>query len=198
DRRGPLSRMLGRPGPAIVRYPAPPPPQSPRPPGRHDPGPFTILPLREDALPPGPPPQFDQLVRVVPIAQTREHDGTTVSLLSLEVYADGFLLHSRIRFGQEQQQRRFGSGGPLEMTLDVRDDRGGEYRIWPGGGGGNPREWRFEHRCGRAPDPAARELRVTVTELRWRRLDREQRRMVTAGAQPGPWEFTVALGTNEG
>ncbi|MDP9371928.1 MAG: hypothetical protein M3Q65_05645, partial [Chloroflexota bacterium] len=126
--------------------------------------------------PPGPPPQLGELMRVIPIAQTREHDGTTVSFLSLEVYADGFLLHSRIRFGQEQQQRRFGSGGPFEMTLDVRDDRGGEYRVWPGGGGGNPREWRFEHRCGQALDPAARELRVTVTELRWRRLDREQRR----------------------
>lgn len=149
-------------------------------------------------IPPGPPPGLAELVRVLPIGQTRGGDGLTIALLSLESYADGFLVHCRVLLAEERPRPSL-DGPPFppfdhpRPALEAGDDRGGEYRVWPASGGGGGREWRFSFHAAPALDPAARELRLTIPEVRRERLDHQRRRPVTADARRGPWTWTVGL-----
>ena len=82
--------------------------------------------------------------------------------------------------------------GP-ELELEALNDRGRRYRYW-----GGERAWgsilvlREELRYAPALDPAARELRLTVAEVRWRTAAVWQGGEVVA-VDRGPWVFTVAL-----
>ena len=89
-----------------------------------------------------------------------------------------------------------GTGGSLpepEVLLDARDDRGRRYRYW-----GGERAWgsilvqREEPRYAPALDPAARELRLTAAEVRWRTGAVWQGGKIVA-VDRGPWVFAVTL-----
>jgi hypothetical protein len=80
------------------------------------------------------PQRLRELVRVVGIGQSQEHSGLTISLLSLEVYADGCLL--LVLF--QSYPTEFPSGHPIPEPVNypvlVPDDRGGQYKVIPGNG----------------------------------------------------------------
>jgi hypothetical protein len=82
--------------------------------------------------------------------------------------------------------------GP-ELELEARDNRGRRYRCWGGERAwGSILELREELRYAPALDPAARELRLTVAEVRWRTAAVWQGGEVVA-VDRGPWAFAVAL-----
>jgi hypothetical protein len=80
-----------------------------------------------------------------------------------------------------------------EVQLEVRDDRGRQYRNWGGQTSwGSDLELRAEPRYAPALDPAARELRLMVAEVRWRTGAVWEGGEVVA-VDRGPWVFTVGL-----
>jgi hypothetical protein len=167
----------------------------PRPPGAgpfRRPGPFTPALL--------PPPPHQQLVRVVPIAQTQTQaqGGATIMLLALEDYTDGFLVHSRVLLAAERPPEFTTGPTPhprvthLRPALEVRDDRGTAYRVWPASGGGGGREYRFTHHGTPPLPPEARTLTITLPALRWEEFD-SRGRASEVERIGGPWTFTVPL-----
>ncbi len=95
----------------------------------------------------------------------------------------------------EEERAAFLAGFPPvpELELEVRDDRGRQYRNWGGGEQwGSHLEGRVEPIFTPALDPAARELRLTVAEVQWRTVRFREMGEIVA-VDRGPWAFTVAL-----
>ncbi|MPZ49707.1 MAG: hypothetical protein GEU75_10520 [Dehalococcoidia bacterium] len=129
---------------------------------------------------------------VVAIGETRQADGAEVSMLSLERYDDGFILHYRLLTDEPAPRPPVGPPHmPLVPTLllNVKDDLGNEYRGGPGGWGGSDRQWRGEARLTPPLAEEASRLEVRVEEIQWLSHSPSQRSRV----QPGPWVFDVRL-----
>ena len=127
------------------------------------------------------PPALRGSIRLLPVAQTRLYAGTTITLIALEVYADGFLADFRLLLGSSRLANP-------QLLVRCRDDRGGHYQAWKkrrrGGRAPRHERWSLTYRFAPALDPRARELQVTVMEVwSWGRK----------ASRPGPWAFTVAL-----
>lgn len=146
----------------------------------------------------GTTPKHDaQLVEptdVIGIGQSREVGSTTVSVLSLERYADGFVVQLRLL-------RRYPSPDVAQLTVmpDLAvDDLGNRYEPMPhggaGGGGRGISQWRHAFRFAPALAPEARTLLLFVLHIAWRRFDPDSPDPVEVERQDGPWEFAVALG----
>ena len=136
-------------------------------------------------------PALRELRQVIPVAQSRSVAGVALTVLSLESYDDGFIVNLRIIPESEPSSPRF-----ARPTVNVVDDVGQRYRVWPGGGYGQGAQWRLSVHC----RPALRAsgatfgsvLRLEIPEIRWFERD-------GAGGAPGeesqagPWSFTIAL-----
>lgn len=142
------------------------------------------------AHPIGPPPALRQLLRVIPAGQSQLHGGTEVTLLSLEVYAEGNLLNLRVVSPPERVDNPPVHWHP-QLALKAVDDRGNQYSDWwPGGGTGDGRQTRSSYLFTPSLDPAAKELTVEVLEVVWRQFGREK---YHEEVQKGPLTFTVIL-----
>lgn len=140
-----------------------------------------------------------ELLRVVPIAQTRERvDGGLLQLISLEVYAEGMRLHTRLMYERSARSGRwdegpFGDRAHPELTVVATDDAGGGYSFTQRSSHGGSRESRSELGCLEPLASDATELRVIVAEIRWRSFEPGRREEVMAGKEEGPWIFTVPV-----
>ena len=156
---------------------------------------------REATPPVVPPPTLETFVRVVAIGQTRRHTDLALTLLSTELYTDGFLLHMLLLLDKERPlppSRGRHTPSPVDVprpTFVVSDDRGNEYSVWPSAWSGVRRKWRIVTQYSPALDPAARELRVAIPTLRWEGIDQQPSRS-TAEVQPGSWRFVIPLAPN--
>ncbi len=145
----------------------------------------------------GGPPEMVTLQCVVAIGQLVRLSDSTLIMLSLESYAEGFLLNVRLLLDTEPEPSPV-FGPPLERSfpklrrLKARDDLGREYRLFRTGGGGG-REWRWEFRSNSPLLPDARELVLEVPEIRWETFSPETGPPLTDRVESGPWQFTVAL-----
>lgn len=145
------------------------------------------------------PPHLATLRRVIPLGQAVRLEDATLMALSVELYEEGFVVHTRLSMDEEPDQSPDPFGFPSEHTfpelegIGVRDDRGHRYRIEPGGGGGGGREWRFEHRSGEPLDPEARELVLELSGIGWRTFPRGRGEPRVDRVSAGPWRFTVPL-----
>jgi hypothetical protein len=132
------------------------------------------------------PPPLGELVRVIPIEQTQSASGIDITLLSLELYHEGFVLLGlqSAKYGEWSRENIWNA----HPTFSVIDDRGNAYRWWRGSD--NPKEgiYRFEDRFAPGLHPEARELTITLTEMRTT-FFKEHRHVVDSG----PWIFSVAL-----
>ncbi len=151
---------------------------------------------------PTPPPDLDAqpIQRVIGVSQSTKHGGTELELISLELYADGFIAHFRLRSGKLLDAGPSGGFGRLphfipappphpEYTPDVVDDRGNRYAAGPRGGGGGRSSYRATFHVYPAPPSEARRLEFTVTEIRWMAHGPGQRSVI----ETGPWTFHVDL-----
>lgn len=136
-----------------------------------------------------PGPGLRELRRVIPVAQSQTVAGVAVTVLSLESYDDGFIVNLRLLGEPVPGAQRF-----VRPTVNVLDDAGQRYQVWPGGGYGQGAQWRLSIHCA----PALREsgatsgttLRVEIPGIRW---------FVRHGAsaapveesQAGPWTFEI-------
>lgn len=128
-----------------------------------------------------------ELKRVIPIAQTRTYDSSTVTLLSLETYTDGCILHTLLLHDENMLASH--AITQMKMQLVVNDDCGNSYSVWQGAMIGQPGIIRFQHYIVPTLDPAAREVLLEVRELQRIRFEDD----IVLGASPGPGPFAITL-----
>jgi hypothetical protein len=134
----------------------------------------------------------DALRGVVAIAEVRHVEGADVSLLSLESYDDGFLLHWRItrRSATAPARADFPFGGSPNVVFSrVTDDLGGEYQGGFGGGGGDDRHWRGEETFTPAIADGATRLEFRIEGVQLTSWMTGARSTVTTE----PWDFAISL-----
>ena len=130
-------------------------------------------------------PKLRDLLRVIPVAQSRVVHSTTITLLSLELYGDAFVANFRVVL-----RRSVPGAGWRSLICHVEDDRAVEYQgtsfgevlVLDG-------HWRLTFYFTPPLDTTARELRFGVDELRWH-LPRAER---TEVIETGPWTFVIPV-----
>ena len=143
-------------------------------------------------------PELRELIGVVPIAQSQVHNGVTVIMLALELYADGFVVTSRVRsddrwpFADDPEQF-----ATLEVDLRVTTSSGSEYggRMLHQGFSSGADGWhgRFAYQYAPALDASASWVRIEVPALYWLKRLPDPPYRAPAHEITGPWTFTVAL-----
>lgn len=150
-------------------------------------------------------PLLSDLLRVIGIGQTQEYAGLRLSLLALEVYADGCILIVLLQRTQpvqapddEDYQRRFPILGQVAVTMT--DDCGGEYTgaMAERGSSSQPGFWkgRGQFSCTPTLDPAAQELRIDIPTVTWQymeEIEQGEMRYVPGETIYGPWSFTIQI-----
>ncbi|HEY1388457.1 MAG TPA: hypothetical protein VGF38_07925 [Ktedonobacterales bacterium] len=141
--------------------------------------------------------ELHELLRVIAIDQSQEHDGLKISLLILDVYDDSCQLKLLLRRAEAvpvPHQRL------QHADVSVTDDRGavyvGDMSVLDGRFG--PDFWQHSNRYTFVPtlDPAARELRIEIPSVQtgalgWTRAHIDAR---SPGVTThGPWGFTIQL-----
>lgn len=144
-------------------------------------------------------PQLRQLKRVIPIAQSQQHDEILVTLLALEVYADGCVITTLLQAIPEPgiPLNRFGVAW---FTVTFRDDLGTSYSGTLCGSSSSSRGgcWQGRAACECTPtlDPGARKIWIDIAALRWERWQGEldgEGGLTPGETTLGPWRFTVAV-----
>jgi hypothetical protein len=177
-----------------------------------------VAPEQRRARPEPPPyepswgwgPSLTDLRRVVPIAESWTGGGHTLTLRSLEDYADGFLIRIHLRTQVQPVADRGVPEWPpkfhLRSELVVRavDDQGLLYNCaqrslggsWSGGGPHSPfAEGEFSPRFAPALGEGAQHLRLEAVELRWVRLEDGTADTKLETTQSLGWVFEVPLST---
>jgi hypothetical protein len=108
---------------------------------------------------------FETLQRVVPIVQTQESRQRSLTLTSLELYEDGFILRFQLRDLAPYTWRLNEAGDPLapisrpsRTMFAVRDDTGASYEAYVAAGFGGSETYRAEVRGRPAIRAAARRV----------------------------------------
>lgn len=139
-----------------------------------------------------------QLLKVIPIAQEQKQQGTTLTLVSLEVYSDGFVIQGQIFAENAPPTTPDHSLLPDIPSFLGSDDLGNFYRGDSKGGSGSQQHWRFSHIFKPALHSNAQELRLEIPKIIWQRFDwqrgeRNQPRQRQIEREAGPWIFTINL-----
>lgn len=148
------------------------------------------------------PPELRQLRRVIPIAQTRSApDGAlSVTLISIEDYADGFRLRGTFQVQDPPDEGGVWPGGAWyhpTLMMDLVDDLGSQHRQRGPEGGGSKWRWTFNHSYTPALPATAEYLRLSIRELRWDRSDRDTGVTDLHRRDPLGWSFTIPLAGRE-
>jgi len=147
----------------------------------------------------GPDATLRDLLDVLGVGQSVQVGQGTLTVLSLERYADGFVAQFRVLQTYEPPRTFVDLGFP-DLVCQAGDDHGGSYTPWPhggsgGGGGRGLLHWRIAYRYAPALDSAARELRLTIRELRWMGHIGSGQPPTSTDVVTGPWTFVVPLPT---
>lgn len=142
-------------------------------------------------------PQLRDLLHVIAIDQSQEHEGLRISLLALEVFADGCKLTILLQRAQavpvshEQLQH---------ADVNITDDHDGVYAgdMSDLHGSFGPDFWEYRVTYSFMPtlDPAAHELRIEVPAVQvgalgWPRAHRDPQS--PGETMHGPWSFSIQI-----
>ncbi len=145
----------------------------------------------------GEPPRLVDLQRVLGVGRTLTVDDVGISLLAVEVYADGLSIPLEI---QLRGERSFDLGlipeyePGLNLAWHVSDDLGTRYTAWPLSAGGTAFRWRLHFAFAPQIPRSARVLRINIDEISLRRLTSHGSNDVREYLWRGPWQFDVRLG----
>jgi len=142
---------------------------------------------------PRPHAQPRELVSVLGVGVSQIHGPSTLTLLSLERYREGFILQFRLLRERHHLRQLF----MPQIDLSIVDGRATRYTIWPQGGGGGGGldgliEWRYAWAGTPALPQEAGEITIEALEIRWQR-HHDKDGLVFAEADAGPWRFVIAL-----
>jgi hypothetical protein len=153
-------------------------------------------------------PELKDLLSVVAVNQTQSHGDVTLTLLSLEQYADGVLVLFRAVFMDQYVQRRMAerSREPRilptpHLPLTAQDDLGNAYHGGAGGGScgpvtaGEPSRWRMTAILTPTFANGARSVHIAVPELQMVDIGTIQTPPFHTVRESflGPWVFDVRL-----
>jgi hypothetical protein len=145
-------------------------------------------------------PQLRDLLRVIPIGQTQEHEGLTLTPLALEVYTDGCLLTVLLQRAQSVSLPlgRFARIKQVDVTMT--DDRGGVYMGQMHGHSGSslPGFWQGRSQCACTPtlDPESRALHIEIPSVHWDYMEETEQGdlgRIPGEITNGPWIFFIQL-----
>jgi len=147
-------------------------------------------------------PECRDLVRVIAIGQSQQHEELVLSLLALEVYADGCLLTTLLQRARAEPMPHDRLARLGQVTVTMTDDRGGVYtgELYVGSSSSVPEFWQGRAQCACTPtlDPAARALRIEIPAVQWSYLDETEPgdlRWLPEEIMPGPWIYSVRFPT---
>jgi hypothetical protein len=142
-------------------------------------------------------PSLLDLQRVIPVGQARTHGDVTVELLSLELYADGFVVNGRVLVGASTRDEASGNAFLMldaQSRAHVDDDLGRAYVPTRLRGDGGRQEYRFGQAFSPSLPEGAKTLRIELANIRRARFDPlapdDRSRDVRL---EGPWVFQVPL-----
>jgi len=140
-------------------------------------------------------PRCEDLRGVVPIGLTRKRDAIAVTILSLESYSDGFVIHFWVGGGPavfKSASLPSNLVPATEVRLEIEDNAARRYHSIFLGGGGSDQAWRLRY-VGNPSLDSATELTIRIAEIRVRHED--PFKAVPDEKWVGPWEFRVDLGS---
>lgn len=159
----------------------------------------------------GATPQLIQLVRVVPVVQAYDLVGGSLTLVSLEIYAEGFLVHTQLKYVTESRTIRMRDAGEAvpgrwsratlatpEVIFEATDEGGENHACWSSGGyGGGQRPgemlWRRDYVFAPTVGPKARTLQLRVAAVEWVTNDPTQPSPMVEANQLIDWTLIVPL-----
>lgn len=137
-----------------------------------------------------------ELVQVVPVGQTEVACDIAVTILSVELYSEGFLVNGRIRVLSRLSQS---NPSPYRLVVDssatvtLHDSDGRAYRLWARRGSGDRHEFRLRHYFQPALDPQVEQLGIVIADLRGIVIDESRPDDRDADVVlHGPWSFTIS------
>ena len=138
--------------------------------------------------------RLTDVARVIAVNESREIGPIHLTLLSLELYADGAVA----QFLVVQQLGRadaHGYGMP-DFRATAIDDAGTTYQDRPYGGSGSATRsgvahWRIAHAFAPAVPSTATEILIRIPDLAW--LEHKDDSLVEADRTLGPWEYAIRL-----
>lgn len=142
-------------------------------------------------------PALENLATVISVGRVQTQQDVSVMLLSLEFYADGFVVNGRIfgnRDGEDDATVTWFLVMDSQSQLSVSDDRDSQYPSLGREGSGSNQRFRFSESFVQVVNPMANELRIELSDLRWVRFDRHAPGDRSGDVLvPGPWSFSVSL-----
>lgn len=136
-------------------------------------------------------PPLGMLDRVVASGQQQTHGDTTIAVISIESYREGFILNLLISQLEPRDHRPENLLVP-ELDLAVHDDRDNRY-AFRGLADGSEGGWRRAVRLTPRLDPAALRLTIDIAAIRWYRFDMVHKQRSLVRTEVEPWRFTVPL-----
>ena len=138
--------------------------------------------------------EAQSLQRVIGVGQAVRHGQIEVTLLSLELYEQGFVVNFNLRDWGRGSTRDASLSDPdlfraAMFDATAVDDQGNIYRGFPGSGGGNSGQWRQAQHFTPEVATARGHLHVSIKEIQWIAQGASAR----STTEPGPWEFDVHL-----
>lgn len=140
---------------------------------------------------------FDRLIRVVPIGRSETIDGVTVTLLSLEIYADGFLIVGSI--AGEKIRTSYDDISRIGVTssginLSIIDNYGNSYAPGSFYGSGHGSKLRFAQVLTPGLDLDISEIKIIILQVIRTTTSLVYPRTVSdRSTVSGPWLFSVSL-----
>ena len=138
--------------------------------------------------------EAQSLQRVIGAGQAVRHGQTEVTLVSLELYEQGFVVIFNLRdWGRGSTRDASLSDSDLfraaMFDATAVDDQGNVYGGFPGSGGGNSGQWRQVQHFTPEVATARGHLHVSIKEIQWIAQGASAR----STTEPGPWEFDISL-----
>ena len=138
--------------------------------------------------------QLADVRRVLAIGETKGIGDAALTLLSVELYADGAVAQLLL------VDRTSGEPGVVptpRLVVKLSDDRGTDYasRQHSGSGGGRRGavQWRMAHAFAPAVPEGARALKLSIERVTWLAPGDTPPELVETAQTDGPWEWDIAL-----
>jgi len=133
----------------------------------------------------------EELLRVVPVVQEQTMGKTRLTIISLELYSDGFTMQYEVARIDAPADPRLAMMEPSypEVHWEASDDTGAKYVGMNLDGGSTERGWRTREVFAPCVSVGASRLTLVSGEILWMAFGPGMRSRV----EPGPWRFEIPL-----
>lgn len=161
-----------------------------------------VWPMRGGLVPVQPQsrPQLRDLLRVIAIGQSQEHEGLKITALALELYSDGSLLTILLQRAQPFPMPAYHYARLGQVGVTLKDDRGSVYsgQLHEHSGSSSQDFWEGRCQCAFTPILAteARTLQIEISAIHWIYMEETDQGILhkeSGDVTTGPWVFSVQV-----